>query len=145
MTCVKNVSHTKVKVEEKGKKAIFVNTGTEEFKVVSVDGCVIPKGETASDYLVVKNKTASVFVELKGKDVNHACDQLFSTKEDPRVQKFIEGKVGFLVVCSKYPRFDTYVARAKQKAAKTYNAGFHVVCNKGEFDIERCAAIDGPR
>jgi len=144
LACTEKVSHTKIKVEENQRKATFLNPDSKEFKITLVDGCVIPRGETAADYLIVKESVASVFIELKGTDVSHACDQLFATVEDMRIKNLIKGKIGFLVICSRYPRFDSYVARAKTKAARKYKAGFHVVVNKGEFNIERCAAIDGP-
>lgn len=142
--CTTSKNHSKIKVEENKRQAVFINKERIEYKVSRVDGCLIPRGETAADYLVVKPESTSVLVELKGKDVQHACDQLFSSVENSAVKPFLERKIGFLVVCSRYPRFDTFVAKAKQIAAKKYRAGFHVIAENREYDIEKCAAIEGP-
>lgn len=136
-------SDSKIKVEENGRKAVFNNIERQDFTVSEVDGCLITDGPRA-DYLVSKNGSTSVLVELKGRNVEHACDQLFASLEHDNVQNLLEGKLGLLIICRKFPRFDTYVAKAKTKCARTLKAGFHVVCDKGEFDIERVAAINGP-
>lgn len=141
--CSRKTNVSRIKVEENGRKATFLNEIQHEYVVSVIDGCLIREGERA-DYLVSKKNVASAIVELKGKDVEHACSQLFSSASNEVVNKLIEKKFGFLVVCSKYPRFDTFVIRAKQRAMKQFKAGFHVVAKNIEYDIERVAAIDGP-
>lgn len=49
-----------------------------DLQVFVVDGCVITSGERC-DYLVLPNKTAAVFVELKGGDVEKGLSQLRSS------------------------------------------------------------------
>ena len=142
-SCTRAVTHSRIKVEENKRKAIFRNPQNDVYKVSVIDGCLVKDG-VRSDFLVSKPDTASVIVELKGTDVEHACDQLFASAEHPNVAGLLENRLGFMVVCSRYPRFDAFVARAKQRAAKRYKAGFHVITKEGEFDIERAAAIDGP-
>jgi len=141
--CTSRVNHSKIKVEENKRKAIFNNPSRQDYEVSKVDGCLITNG-IRCDNLVSRCDDLSVLVELKGGDVGHACDQLFQAVKDANVTPLLKGKAGFLVICSKYPRFDSFVRRAKERAAKEYKAGFHVVCNKGEFDIDRVVAIDGP-
>jgi hypothetical protein len=142
--CIEDITHSKVKVEENSRKATFKNPNATKYQRVKIDGCVITEGPRC-DYIVREIGSTTVFVELKGRDVEHACHQLLSTHEHEAVKSLIEKNVGFLVICKKYPRFDTYVARAKQACAKKLGAGFHVVCDSGEFDISRVAAIDGPK
>ncbi|MFC3071080.1 hypothetical protein [Phenylobacterium soli] len=141
--CSEAVSHSKIKVEENGRKAIFKNPEKEPYVRTLVDGCIVTEGPR-TDYLVSKAGKASVLVELKGSDVAKACEQLLASAKHPNVKPLLEGRLGFLVICSKYPRFDTFVAKAKQQCAKQHKAGFHVVCDQGEFDIERVVEIDGP-
>jgi len=143
MNCTKAVSHSRIKVEENRKKAVFRNGDRDTFEVSQVDDCLITDG-VRCDKLVTKKGVASVLVELKGVDVAHACDQLFGTAVHENVVPLLEDKVGFLVICSRSPRFDGFVAKAKQKAARQFKAGFHIITNEGEFDIERVVAIDGP-
>jgi hypothetical protein len=81
---------------------------------------------------------------LKGKDIEHACDQIFTSAKMPEVKKLLGKKLGFLIVCSRYPRFDSFVRRAKEESLKKFKAPLHVVCDKGEFDIRKVVRFDGP-
>lgn len=141
--CCKNISHRKIKIEEKGKSVTFLNPEGELYVVCDVDGCLITEGPRA-DKLVSKIGTASVIVELKGTDVGHACKQLLASMKSQKLTAALEKNVGFLVVCQRYPRFDAFVAKAKQQSAKLYKAGFHVVSSPKELQLERVAAINGP-
>lgn len=141
--CTEILSHSNIKVEENKRKAIFLNPSKAEFSVTKIDGCLVTGEEIRCDYLVSEIGEASALVELKGKDVSHACDQLLASARHNKVKPLLEDKIGFLVVCSKYPRFDTFVAKAKQRAAKEFKAGFHVVCDRGEFNIRDLVRIDG--
>lgn len=140
--CTVTVSHSLVKVEENKRKAIFKNPKKNDYKVTIVDGCVIKTG-VRSDYLVSEVGAASVIVELKGVDVGHGCEQLFATAKHSDIKPMLEGRVGFLMVCTRVPRFDTYIAKAKTRAAREFRAGFQVVSDRGEFDIRQVASIDG--
>lgn len=142
-SCSTTKTDSMIKVEEKGRRAVFRNKSRESYTVTEVDGCLVTSGIRA-DYVVSKDDTTSVLVELKGKNIEHACAQLFASVEDERVKKVLNHRKGFLVICKRFPRFDTFVARAKIRSAKQYKAGFHVVCDRGEFDIDRVASIDGP-
>ena len=141
--CTKVLRHSKIKVEQNKRKAIFNNTNREEFEVSEIDGCVVKEGIRCDN--LVSNGDNSVLIELKGGDVNHACNQLFQTASHNKVIPLFRQKVGFLVICSQYPRFDTAVRKAKDRAAMEFGSGFHVVCNKGEFDLENVVKISGPR
>jgi hypothetical protein len=141
--CTQVVKSSRIKVEENRRKAVFRNYDNLEYEDSKIDDCVIKEGPRC-DRLVSKVGKISVLIELKGSGVSHACTQLFESVEHPSVKPLLQEKIGFLVVCSKYPRFDTFVMKAKQMAARKYKAGIHVVCDQGEFDIERVASIDGP-
>jgi hypothetical protein len=120
-----------------------LNSDRHQYEVSKIDDCLVKNGPRA-DYLVSKVGVASAIIELKGTDVAHACDQLFASVVHANVVPLIEGSYGFLIVCRRYPRFDSFVAKAKDNASKRYKAGFHVVAKNLEFDIERVVAIDGP-
>ena len=143
MTCTRRINHSKIKVEENKRKAIFNNPLNELYEVSIVDGCLVKEG-IRCDSLVTKKDYSSVLIELKGANVQHACDQLFTAVSHPDVAPLIDKKVGFLVICSKFPKFDTFVRKAIDRAAKQFGSGFHVVCNQGTFDIENVVKISGP-
>jgi hypothetical protein len=141
--CTVITTNSNVKVEENGRKAVFKNKNKEAYSISEIDDCLIKSGIRA-DWLVSKVGSTSIIVELKGKDISHACEQIFTSAKNDSVKQLLEEKIGFLIICSKFPRFDTFVRRAKEKSMKEFKAGFHVVCNQGVFDIDRVAAIDGP-
>jgi hypothetical protein len=141
--CTTTKNHSRIKVEENRRKAVFLNPEREEHDVTEIDGCVVVEGPRC-DFLVSDREKASVLVELKGADVRHACEQLLNSAVHADVKPLLHGQVGFLVICSKVPRFDSVVARAKQTCMKKHKAGLHIVCNQGEFDLEKVIKIDGP-
>lgn len=142
--CTSRIYSSKIKLEENKRKAVFNNPNKDAYEITKVDGCAIKEG-VRCDYFITNMSTASVFVELKGCDLSHASQQLLATAQHKSIKPLVKGKLGFLVICSKFPRFDTSVIKAKIECARKYKAGFHVVCRHGEFDIERVASIDGPR
>lgn len=144
MSCIERVRHSKVKVEENGKKAVFLNPGREVFEIHTIDGCIIKNGQKC-DFAVADSEGNVAFVELKGSDVGHACAQLFATAAHQACTDLVSRRVGFLVIKGKIPRFDSNVAKSKVRAAREYKAGFHVEKNQGEFSVSRIVAIDGPR
>ena len=139
--CTQVVRRTKIKVAENKRQAVFINPSKLKYSVSIIDNCLVKSGIRA-DYLVTEASSMSVLVELKGTDVQHACEQLFTSAENDAVKPLIAKKMGFLVICSKYPRFDGFVAKAKQQAADRYKAGFHIVQKQGEFEIARVVDIE---
>ena len=140
--CTDIVKHSKIKIEENKRKAIFENPQRQAIEVSRVDGCLIKSGIRCDN--LVSDESVSVLIELKGSDVNHACNQLFTAATHVKVTPLLRDKVGFLVIYSKYPRFDTFVRKAKDRAAKEFGTGFHVVSNNGIFCLDKVAKISGP-
>jgi hypothetical protein len=138
--CIVNTTDSIVRVHEGKRSASFKNQDRKEYQRIKIDNCVVREGIRA-DYLINERGNASALIELKGKNVEHAAVQLFTSVEHDEVRPLLEDRVGFLVICSRYPRFDSFVLKAKQKAARIYKAGFHVVCDRGEFDINKITAI----
>ena len=76
-------------VEENKKKFIIENPQQKMVHQVKVDGCLIPKHDVKCDYLFelreIENKTQTIkrvfYVELKGKDIKHAYEQIIATVE----------------------------------------------------------------
>ncbi|NBN63316.1 hypothetical protein [Pannonibacter tanglangensis] len=129
-------NESKIKVEERGRKAIFLNPQQTTYEVGRIDGCLVNTGKKA-DYFV-SNATKTVIVELKGKDIRQACAQLFEAAEHPSVKPHIKGSLGFLVICSRVPAADTSVQVAQQKARKKFGAKFRIFCNQRELSISDC-------
>lgn len=81
-----------VSVSENGKSyKVQVNDGLKS-AVFQVDGEIIKDGDKCDKYLTVLNsdkteqKGVAVFIELKGKDISHAIDQLEATLKSQQFQ-----------------------------------------------------------
>jgi hypothetical protein len=52
--CIQTVRDTKPKVEESGRKAVFLNPERVSIKKIRVDGCLIRGSGLKADYIVSK-------------------------------------------------------------------------------------------
>lgn len=117
--CVREVSDRRLVLEENKRKCLFLNPNRRPLVKVVVDGCEIVDGAKC-DYLVIDHCGNEYFVELKGKDLPHAVEQLErSVKQLSDVRN--KGKKYAIVVASRYPANDTSMQRAKVAFRKKYN------------------------
>jgi len=135
-------SHVKV-AGEHGRQAVIRNGNRESFIRSKVDGCML-KQQTAADWVVSKPKVGDVIIELKGGDVSHAVDQIQATLNYWNKNNLSNGKFGALVVCSKYPKVDTKIQRAKLFLASKHKTPLHVVTQNLEYDFDALLSIRGP-
>lgn len=105
----------KITVKENNRKYILNNLSVKQVCKIRIDGCVIDnKNQRKCDYLIIACKSEMVingnnitfeeemyFVELKGKDLIGAIEQLIQTIEYFQTQ--ITGKVFARVVLSRSP------------------------------------------
>lgn len=90
--------------EEKGKKIKLVPRNGEEAKAVVIDGCVCNDNNKKCDGIFLlrsNNKNYMILVELKGKNIEHAFEQLaYVRKHRPEYtelkQLFMENQPGSL-------------------------------------------------
>jgi len=102
-------------VEENGRKAVFLNPEKAPIKKVQVDGCLIVSDTLRADYIVSKPGVVDVIVELKGKDISHARDQIVATLPYWKAHPPFSEKIAGLIICSKSPMSssDLQVMKAK--------------------------------
>lgn len=132
-SCVETVNHSAVKVEEKGRKAVFLNPQKEKFQRGKIDGCLVVSGVRA-DYFV-NGEGKSVLVELKGAHVDHACEQLIAAARHPHVKPYLSGKLGFLVICSRYPKESSKVQLYREKIASDFGAKLKIFSDQREVSM----------
>jgi hypothetical protein len=105
---------------EKGRCVRFEKQPKRVAQKIRVDGCVI-KQKTSCDYLVLDWKQRKHFVELKGKDVDHAFEQLEATI--PEFETIgSNDEIWCFIVCSESPRTTSKVQVRKAKFAKRFSA-----------------------
>ncbi|MBA4757850.1 hypothetical protein [Sphingosinicella sp.] len=134
LQCVEHVTGSNITVKEKGRRANFKNPNNASFQRVRVDDCLITEGPRA-DWIINKIGVGSVVIELKGKGVEYACKQLSATVIHPNVQPWLQSRKALLVMCSRYPKFDTIVAKATA-AARSKGMKLFVACNDRDFVLE---------
>lgn len=132
--CVERVSHSNITVHERGRRANFPNPARESYLRVRVDDCLVTAGPRA-DWIITKEGVGSVVLELKGRDVQHACEQVFVSLVHADCQPWLEERRALLIVCAKYPAYDTGVQRAQERA-RQLGVRLKVVCNQAELDLE---------
>lgn len=61
---------------------VYFNCNGESFLKIKIDGCVEPKGGSSlrCDFMIIsQNETIELYIELKGKKISRAVEQIIST------------------------------------------------------------------
>jgi hypothetical protein len=124
--CIELVTHSKIKVEEGGRKAVFLNLDQSLVKKVTVDGCLDRSTSPKADYIVSKPGFVDVIVELKGKNVAHAKDQIIATFLMWRGNPAFSAKIAGLIVCSKSPMSSSDLQIMKKKVLNRHQLWLEV-------------------
>jgi hypothetical protein len=116
--CIEKVRHSKIKVSDPGtgKSAVLLNPDKAQIRRIGMDGCFAPAGMKAADFVVSKPKVIDVIVELKGKNVDHAIEQIESTRTfwSKHADHEPDQSIGAWIVCSEYPRASLKVGRYRE-------------------------------
>ena len=142
--CEQVTSASKIKVEELGRKAVFLNPTKAMHRKIQVDGCVI-RDALAADWVLSKDGIGDVIVELKGKNVEHGAKQCLATAQFWSTNGLGQGRIAALIICRQYPHTDTGVQVAQDRFRREYKGPLHVVTGRYEFDFERVLSFKGPR
>ena len=135
--CAETVSHPLVVVSENGRKFVISNARRLNISKVKIDGCVVSDNTTARcDYLfeIGEPFTSCLYVELKGKDVAHAFDQLCETMT--LLKNRHNGVVKEChVVASSIPRIRGGVQGLKIRMLKRHNATLNFHTQQGNLVV----------
>lgn len=117
--CIEETQNVRIVCAERRSKITFVNEKGKNIKKVKVDGCAITSG-VRCDYLIVDETNYEFFVELKGSNVKHACDQLRETinklSKDPKKKE----KHSY-IISSRVPLTGSDVQKLKLEFKKKFN------------------------
>ncbi len=141
--CRKQTDVSKIKFEERGRKAIFVNPDRRSHFRTKIDGCLISDG-LAADWILTRTDVGDVIIELKGTDVNHAAAQIMHTAAMWHGKLCCRKTLAGLIVCRQYPRIDTTIQKAKLRFKKKHGGPLHVVAKNREYVLESVLRFDGP-
>jgi hypothetical protein len=106
MACYDDCTHSArrptVVVRESGRTAVFRNENREKLTLTKFDGCVDCDGRRA-DYVLNHPDQRRVIIELKGRHLSDARDQISDTFKFLSQTKRTGSGVSALIVCSKVP------------------------------------------
>lgn len=101
--CTEESNDSKITVKRDGRRAAFDNADRASIKRVDLD-CWIPSADTVkADYIVSKPNVVDVIVELKGKEIAHAVDQIVTTLVKWKKTPPFSSKIGGLIVFTRCP------------------------------------------
>ncbi|MCM1720885.1 hypothetical protein [Bacteroides ovatus] len=116
--CTWEVTDKLLVVKENKCKCVFSNPNQHLLTKIKVDGCQITDG-IRCDYLILDHCHNEYFVELKGKDLPHAVEQLEASIQQLSAPNHTIKKKA-IIVSSRNPSNDTSVQRAKAMFKKKY-------------------------
>ena len=119
-SCTTTRTDSKIKVEAHTRKAVFDNSERSEIKIIDVDCWLAADAGPKADRIVSKPGVVDVVVELKGKDIDHALEQVLATctkwKDVPPFSK----KIGGLIVFSRSPERSAAIDDSKKRFLQTH-------------------------
>lgn len=127
MSCSVIESGQQIVRAERGRAVRFDNPANENVEVIRYDGCLV-MNVSAVDYLFNFECDTTVFVELKGRDIGRASQQLRDSLVRCSAAGMCQGRKIALIVCSKVPLGATAVRNLQESMRR---AGFNGTKVKG--------------
>lgn len=126
---------SKVKIEEHGKSAVFLNPTKDKIHITKVDQGLV-ENECAADYAVSKIGVGDVIVEFKGKEVTRACEQILATANLLKKCRKQSTPIAGLIVCTRVPASDSKAQRLKQQFMQQHKAILKICASNREYNFE---------
>jgi hypothetical protein len=119
-SCTKKKTDSKIKVEAHNRKAIFDNPERKEIRIVDLDCWLAADAGLKADQIVSEPGIVDVVVELKGKDIEHALEQILATYAKWKNAPPFSKKIGGLVVFSRSPERSAAIDDWKKRFLQTH-------------------------
>ena len=132
--CIENTKNPIIPLEEKGKKMIFHNKKRKAISKIKVDGCAIKVG-IRCDWLVKNDQNYEHFVELKGVDITHACEQLEVSIKALSDNPAKNAKHSFIISSRVNPAINTIIQIKQRQFREKFNCKLIVKNRQHEFDL----------
>jgi hypothetical protein len=126
----------KIVCEENNRKMIFHNPSAATVEKLRIDGCRIKdSSQRRCDYLVIANNKFH-FVELKGKNIKHAIEQIEAMLKLPEIKNAGACEMwGFVICTAVSPSFRTKSQNEKSRFRKIYNARLEIRSRCHEHEL----------
>lgn len=122
--------------EERGRKLRIKNPTRLEVTQIEIDGCLIDDERPRCDYVFEIGRHCAIYLELKGRDVKQAYQQLAATLG------YLESRhLGMERVChivaTRVPRATPGVIGLKAKMAAKHGVLLHIHTGEGAVDLTK--------
>ena len=137
-SCTETRTDSKIRVESHSQKAVFDNSDRAEIRIIDVDCWLAAETGPRADRIVSKPDVVDIVVELKGKNIRHALDQISATCQRWRAARSSHKRMGGLVVFSRSPDNSADIADSKARFLKTHNIRLQLnKNNQTEYRFEK--------
>ena len=94
-----------VATAEKGRRYVLQVSNSKESVVYKIDGYIITAGSKCDKMVLIKDSSnwTQIFVELKGKDLHHAIEQLESTLQNKMLAHSANKEKRARIVAASFP------------------------------------------
>lgn len=129
MSCTAKVNDSIIVVQDgnKPRRVYFKNPKKRKINKTKVDGCAIQKGKRC-DFLLVDHKKTEYYVELKGKKIEEACDQI--TESIKKLSSDIDAPKYSFVICTRSSLSVSDLQKIRGKFLRDYNSSLLVKSNE---------------
>src|SRR5579871_433081 len=119
--CTEELRDSKVAVKRDGRRASFDNAEHALIKRVDLDCWLQSNEEVRADYILAKPGLVDVIVELKGKDIDHASEQIVATHRKWKTAPPFSKKIGGLIVFTRCPKSAAELGDMKKRMLRQYD------------------------
>ncbi len=116
--CTGELSDSKITVKRDGRRATFDNSDRALIKRIDLDRWIRSNDTAKADFIGSKPGVVDVVVELKGKDIKHAVEQIVATLEKWKNAPPFSRKIGGLIVFTRCPMSSAETGDIKKRLLK---------------------------
>jgi hypothetical protein len=113
--CTEDLNDSKITVKRDGRRATFDNSGRATIKRVDLDCWIQSADSVKADFIVAKPGVVDIIVELKGRDIAHAVEQIVATLVTWRKVPPLSTRIGGLIVFTRCPMRAAEIGDAKKR------------------------------
>jgi hypothetical protein len=118
--CTEERNNSKITVRRDGRHATFDNSERSAVKCVDLDCWLRSTDTVKADYVLAKPGVADVIIELKGKDIKHAAEQIIVTLGKWRSVPPFSRRIGGLIVFTRCPMSAADLGDMKKRILKQH-------------------------
>jgi hypothetical protein len=140
--CTEELRNSKITVK-RGRRATFDNTEHALIKCVDLDRWLSASTNAKADYILAKPEVADVIVELKGKEIARAAEQIVATLGKWKAAPPFSKKIGGLIVFTRCPMSAADLGDMKKRLLKQH--GLWMEIDKDQKTEYRFETFTGKR